>query len=206
MATPNFNETRGQFSNIMFREIHKNAWLKKVTSNVKKVMYFVHCYQTKYVIYFQKREALWVVFCVHDDTDAFLEIYADNKIAVLHKPDWFIYLNDVQHVSPTICPIEQEYEFVLTLKSEVIRLTAPTWEQMLDWVSSLQAKLHELRILSPKDNVYSKLPEVSRGNLLSTRDPNSPLPPPPTNELEVLPGIEIESNSAGTRISRIHQW
>ncbi|XP_063928551.1 uncharacterized protein LOC135141409 isoform X2 [Zophobas morio] len=182
MASQNPNQTRSQFGNIMFREIHKNAWLKK------------------------KRDKLWVVFCVHDDTDAFLESYTDNKIAVLHKPDWFVYLNDVQHVSPTICPHEQEYEFVLTLKSEVVRLTAPTWEQMLDWVASLQAKLHELRILSPKDNVYSKLPEISRGQLFSTRDPNSPLPPPPTSAPEVLPGIEIQPSSAGPRRTITRQW
>lgn len=129
-----------------------------------------------------------MVFCVHDDTNAFLESYVDNKIAVLHKPDSFIYLNDVQHVSPTICPHEQEYEFVLTLKNEVIRLTAPTWDDMLDWVTSLQGKLHELRILSPKDNVYSKLPEP-KGPLLLTRDPTSPLPPPPA-VTQVIPGVE----------------
>lgn len=146
-----------------------------------------------------------MVFCVHDDTDAFLETYTDNKIAVLHKPEWFVYLNDVQHVSPTICPQEQEYEFVLTLKSEVIRLTAPTWDQMLDWVASLQSKLHELRILSPKDNVYSKLPDAPRchNHVLSTRDPNSPLPPPPTTVQENLPGIEITPE---VRRTPVRQW
>ncbi|EFA11399.2 uncharacterized protein LOC660694 isoform X1 [Tribolium castaneum] len=192
MATQNSNQTQNQFGNITFREIHKNAWLKKVTSNVKK-----------------KREALWVVFCVHDDTDAFLEMYLSNKIAVLHKPDWFIHLNEVQHVSPTICPNEQEYEFVLTLKTEVVRLTAPTWDQMRDWVSSIQTKLQELRILSPKDNVYSKLPEVGRGPVVSTRstrDPNSPLPPPPTSELEVLPGIEIEFSNSDSGRPLIRHW
>jgi hypothetical protein len=206
MAAQNSNQTRGEFGNIIFREIHKNAWLKKVNvSNLKKVNK-KHLDHKPLTIFFQKREKLWVVFCVHDDTDAFLEMYADNKIAVLHKPDWFVYLNDVQHVSPTICPHEQEYEFVLTLKSEVIRLTAPTWEQMLDWVASLQAKLHELRILSPKDNVYSKLPEITRHHLFSTRDPNSPLPPPPTSQEEVLPGIEVQASSAGPRREPTRLW
>lgn len=130
-----------------------------------------------------------MVFCVHDDTDAFLETYVDNKLAVFHKPEWFVSLNNVQHISPTICAHEQEYEFVLTLTSEVIRLAAPTWEQMLDWVESLRGKLYELRILSPKENLYTKLPD--RGlPLLPTRDPTSPLPPPPEVPPENLPGIE----------------
>lgn len=95
----------------------------------------------------------------------------------------------MQHISPTICAHEQEYEFVLTLTSEVIRLAAPTWEQMLDWVESLRGKLYELRILSPKENLYTKLPD--RGlPLLPTRDPTSPLPPPPEVPPENLPGIE----------------
>jgi Fe-S cluster biosynthesis and repair protein YggX len=38
MAAQNSNQTRGEFGNIIFREIHKNAWLKKVNvSNLKKV-------------------------------------------------------------------------------------------------------------------------------------------------------------------------
>lgn len=131
-----------------------------------------------------------MVFCVHDDTDAFLETYIDNKIAIYHKPAWFVSLNDVQHISPTICAHEQEYEFVLTLSTEVVRLAAPTWEQMLDWVESLRGKLYELRILSPKENVYSKLPDRNLP-LLPTRDPTSPLPPPPTAvPPEILPGTE----------------
>lgn len=137
-----------------------------------------------------------MVFCVHDDTDAFLETYIDNKIAIYHKPVWFVSLNDVQHISPTICAHEQEYEFVLTLSTEVVRLAAPTWEQMLDWVESLRGKLYELRILNPKENVYSKLPDRNLP-LLPTRDPTSPLPPPPTAvPPELLPGTEPISSSS----------
>lgn len=141
----------------------------------------------------QRKEKLWVVFCVHDDSEAYLEAYADSKVAVLHRPDWMVCLNDTQHISPTICPHEQEYEFVVTLNSEVVRLAAPTWDQMIDWVESLRGKLHELRILSPKENIYSKMPEVKTANasLLSTRDPTSPLPPPPPIPPAVLPGVEL---------------
>lgn len=110
-------------------------------------------------------------------------------MAVFHKPDWFVSLNDVQHISPTICASEQEYEFVLTLSTEVIRLAAPTWDQMHEWVEALRGKLYELRILSPKENLYTKLPDRSLP-LLSTRDPTSPLPPTPAVPPEFTPGIE----------------
>lgn len=60
---------------------------------------------------------------------------------------------------------------------------------MMDWVDSLSAKLREMRILSPKENVYSRLPEL-RLPLLPTRDPNSPLPLPPAGPSTLVPGIE----------------
>lgn len=62
---------------------------------------------------------------------------------------------------------------------------------MMDWVQGLDMKLREMHILSPKENVYTKPPE-SRPPLLPTRDPNSPLPPPPLRDLptNVLPGVE----------------
>lgn len=109
----------------------------------------------------------------------------------MHKPDQYISLNNVQHISPTICAREQEYEFVLSFENEVITLAAPTWDQMLDWVSSLRDKLYELRILNPKENVYTKLPDVRGGPLLSTRDPTSPLPLPPSVTPVLLPGTEL---------------
>ncbi|XP_066255249.1 uncharacterized protein [Euwallacea similis] len=174
------------FENPMFREIYKNTWLKKIsTSNSKK-----------------KRERLWVVFCVHDDTDPYLETYVDEKLAVFHKPEWFISLSGVQHISPTICAHEQEYEFVLTFPSEVIRFSALTWDQMVDWVESLKSKLSELRILSPRENVYTKLPEKTAIPLLPTRDPNSPLPPPPPVPPEILPGVEHTSREITTSRQR----
>lgn len=133
---------------------------------------------------------MWVVFCVHDDNEAFLEMYNDTKSSMTHKPEWFVSLMHTNHVSPTICPNEQEYEFVVTLASEVVRLAAPTWDQMLDWVESLRSKLEELRILSPKENLYSKLPENKGICLLPTRDPTSPLPPPPAIPPALVPGVE----------------
>lgn len=63
---------------------------------------------------------------------------------------------------------------------------------MMDWVQGLDMKLREMHILSPKENVYTKPPE-SRPPLLPTRDPNSPLPPPPALQdlpINILPGVE----------------
>lgn len=142
------------------------------------------------------------MFCVHDDTNAYLETYPDNKIAAYHKPEWFISLNNVQHVSPTICAQDQEFEFVLTLSTEVVRLAAPTWDQMLDWVESLKSKLCELRILNPKENVYTKLPEKAAVPLLPTRDPTSPLPPTPPVPPEILPGVtQLDDNRQSSNIA-----
>lgn len=75
---------------------------------------------------------------------------------------------------------------------------------MIDWVETLRRKLLEMRILSPKENVYSKLPVTKNVTLLPTRDPTSPLPLPPTEPAAIVPGVEpppvfnydIESTSA----------
>lgn len=180
---------RNNFGSPLFREIHKNSWLTKVSSNDTK----------------KKKEKVWVVFCVHDDNEAFLETYPDCKASITHKPEWFISLQHTNHISSTICPHEQEYEFVVTLTSEIVRLAAPTWEQMLDWVESLRNKLEELRILSPKENLYSKLPENKGISLLPTRDPTSPLPPPPAIPPAFVPGVEArEIDLSETYHSRNH--
>ena len=133
---------------------------------------------------------MWVVFCIHDDNAAFLETYVDNKRAILHKPDWFISLQDTSHVSTTICPHDQEYEFLIMLNTEAVRLAGPTREQMCDCVDNLRIKLQELNILNPQENVYSKLPESRSASLLPTRDPTSPLPPPPTVPPVIVAGVE----------------
>ncbi|GLH03879.1 Uncharacterized protein GBIM_09711 [Gryllus bimaculatus] len=164
--------------NVLFREIHKNAWLKKLPTVEKRNGAFP-----------KKGERVWVVFCVHDDSEALLELYTDQKLAVAHKPDWFISLNNCLHVSPTICAQEDEYEFVITLSSEVIRLAAPSWELMMEWVETIRSKLQEMRILSPRENLYSRMPEA-RLPLAPTRDPNSPLPPTPYGPSARVPGIE----------------
>lgn len=60
---------------------------------------------------------------------------------------------------------------------------------MQEWVDTLRSKLREMKILSPRENIYSKLPEI-RPPLLPTRDPTSPLPAPPPVPAALVPGIE----------------
>lgn len=64
---------------------------------------------------------------MHDDTEPYLELYADTKIAATHKPEWCVSLASTVHISPTICATDDEFEFVITLADDVVRLTAPSW-------------------------------------------------------------------------------
>ena len=60
---------------------------------------------------------------------------------------------------------------------------------MQEWVETLRSKLREMKILSPRENLYTKLPEI-RPPLLPTRDPTSPLPAPPPVPAAIVPGVE----------------
>lgn len=72
-------------------------------------------------------ERFWVVFCVHDDSIALLEGYSEPKMAPSHNPEWTLALQTTQHVSHSLVPIENEYEFVITLMDDVARFNAPSW-------------------------------------------------------------------------------
>uniref|UniRef100_A0A336KH09 CSON010293 protein n=1 Tax=Culicoides sonorensis TaxID=179676 RepID=A0A336KH09_CULSO len=173
-------------SQALFREIHKNTWLKRINGDNRKTT----------VISTKKSEKYWVVFCVHDDTFALLEGYSEPKFAPSHIPEWTIPLQTTQHISHALVPQENEFEFVITLMNDVARFNAPSWDLMLEWVEALRSKLREMKILSPKENVYSKLPEI-RAPLLPTRDPTSPLPVLPPVPAALVPGIErIYPNSS----------
>lgn len=66
---------------------------------------------------------------------------------------------------------------------------------MMSWVKRLNAKLREMKLMAPSENLYtSHLPE-NRSHLLPTRDPNSPLPLPPTMPY-IPPGVEPVSSSS----------
>ncbi|XP_029715816.1 serine-rich adhesin for platelets [Aedes albopictus] len=162
----------------LFREIHKNTWLRRLSGDGKRPSVLA-----------KKADRYWVVFCVHDDCEAFLEGYVDPRQAPSHSPEWSLSLQTVQHISHALVPVEQEFEFVITLSSDVARFNANTWECMQEWVDSLRSKLREMKLLSPKENLYSKLPEV-RPPLAPTRDPTSPLPATPPVPAAIVPGIE----------------
>ncbi|XP_030369538.1 mucin-5AC [Scaptodrosophila lebanonensis] len=161
-----------------FREIHKNTWLKRLSADGKK-----------YTVGPKKSECSWVVFCVHDDTEALLEGYAEPRQAPAHIPEWIVSLRDTLHISHALIPNSHEFEFVVTLSNEVLRFHAVSWEIMQEWVETLRSKLREMKILSPRENLYTKLPEV-RAPLLPTRDPTSPLPAPPPVPAAIVPGVE----------------
>lgn len=74
----------------------------------------------------QKPEKFWVVFCVHDDKEAFLEFYENRRSAYSHMPLNNISLSKCLHISPTIVAQENDHEFVITLETQVIRLAAST--------------------------------------------------------------------------------
>ncbi|XP_004530197.1 uncharacterized protein LOC101459177 [Ceratitis capitata] len=174
-----------------FREIHKNTWLKRLTAEGKKI-----------TVGPKKSDRSWVVFCVHDDTDALLEGYAEPRQAAAHMPEWVVSMQDTLHISHALIPNSHEFEFVVTLANEVIRFHAMSWEIMQEWVETLRSKLREMKILSPRENLYTKLPEI-RAPLLPTRDPTSPLPAPPPVPAAIVPGVErvvplsvIQDNSA----------
>ncbi|XP_034113531.2 pneumococcal serine-rich repeat protein [Drosophila albomicans] len=176
---PAINASSSSSSNAaQFREIHKNTWLKRLTADGKKL-----------TVGPKKSECSWVVFCVHDDTDALLEGYAEPRQAAAHMPEWAVSLRDTLHISHALIPNSHEFEFVVTLSNEVLRFHAVSWEIMQEWVETLRSKLREMKILSPRENLYTKLPEV-RAPLLPTRDPTSPLPAPPPVPAAIVPGVE----------------
>ncbi|XP_022211473.2 uncharacterized protein LOC111066859 [Drosophila obscura] len=168
----------GAIIGAQFREIHKNTWLKRLTADGKKL-----------TVGPKKSECSWVVFCVHDDTEALLEGYAEPRQAAGHMPEWAVSLRETLHISHALIPNSHEFEFVVTLSNEVLRFHAVSWEIMQEWVETLRSKLREMKILSPRENLYTKLPEV-RAPLLPTRDPTSPLPPPPPVPAALVPGVE----------------
>lgn len=60
---------------------------------------------------------------------------------------------------------------------------------MIEWVNCLKLKLRELKILSPKENIYTKPPGM-KPILQTTRNPRDPLPLRPMNVSEI-PGLEL---------------
>ncbi|XP_037782588.1 forkhead box protein C1-like [Penaeus monodon] len=154
------------------REVHKNGWLKRMPTQERRLSVMAPFGKPA------KAEKLWVSFCVHDESEGWLEFYENRRSAFSHNPIHRTSLARCLHVSPSIRVHEDnEHVFAITLEGEVIKLGAQSREQMMEWIDSLRSRLRELGVLTPKDNLYSKEPEGLRSPLL--RNPNSPLPPTP---------------------------
>ena len=146
---------------VLFREIHKNGWLRRTDAKSER-----------------ESSRCWVAFCVHDDADPRLEGFTDQKQSTTHSPIWSQSLRNALHLSPTLCATSKnDYEFCINFsENRIMRLAAPTYQSMLDWVQVVTRKLTDMKIVKPKENLYSRGPER-----VATRDPTSPLPPPPPN-------------------------
>uniref|UniRef100_A0ABD2WVL6 PH domain-containing protein n=1 Tax=Trichogramma kaykai TaxID=54128 RepID=A0ABD2WVL6_9HYME len=146
---------------VLFREIHKNGWLRRTDTKSER-----------------ESSRCWAAFCVHDDADPRIEGFIDQKQANTHSSVWSQSLRNALHLSPTLCATSKnDYEFCINFSDDrIMRLAAPTYQAMLDWVQVITRKLTDMKVLKPKENVYSKGPER-----IATRDPTSPLPPPPPN-------------------------
>lgn len=64
---------------------------------------------------------------------------------------------------------------------------------MIEWVNCLKLKLRELKILSPKENIYTKPPGM-KPVLQTTRNPRDPLPLRPMNVSDI-PGLELAEST-----------
>lgn len=71
---------------------------------------------------------------------------------------------------------------------------------MNDWVNCLKSKLRELKVLSPKENFYSR-PPAMKPLLQKTRNPRyDPLPECPMSSLlvERIPGLEVQQQRSSS--------
>ncbi|XP_063836211.1 uncharacterized protein LOC135085353 [Ostrinia nubilalis] len=160
---------------VYYREIQKNAYLKRIPneSGGSKLRPLGH-----------KKPPLkpmWTLFCVHNGRSPYLEQYplAESPATLSHKPVWRACLRTARHVTASVKPHSGlEYDFLIDTDHGPVRMIAPDWESMQDWVTTLRNKLHELRILSKGENVYCAAPAAPAPRA-AARDPTSPLPPTP---------------------------
>ena len=129
----------------------------------------------------------WVVFSVVNEADPYLEFYQKRQLTPTapnsNGPVSKHPLKRCQHISPAIVVNDKCFnEFAITLDTHVIRLVADSQHSMQEWVECLKTKLRQLRILQPKDNLYTNGPQVS------ARQAWRPLPPiPVANSSNIAP-------------------
>ncbi|XP_026747985.1 uncharacterized protein LOC113508967 isoform X2 [Trichoplusia ni] len=172
---------------VYYREIQKNAYLKRIPNDLggsklkplgsKKV----------------PLKPMWTQFCVHNGRTPYLEQYLDavSPATVSHKPVWRACLRSARHVTASVKPhCGDQYDFLVDTDNGAVRMLAPDWESMQDWVSTLRNTLHELKILGKGENVYCAGPAPAAPRA-AARDPTSPLPPTPPVPPDRVPGIEL---------------
>ena len=124
---------------------------------------------------------------------SFLTVFAKKGV---FPPERRIELKASKYVGikiPHRTNLDQSYDFIIILENEILSFGCRSFELMNTWVNTLKLKLRELKILSPKENFYSR-PPVMRP-LHQTRNPRDPLPERPENGSRVerlIPGLELE--------------
>ncbi|CAB3240989.1 unnamed protein product [Arctia plantaginis] len=175
---------------VYYREIQKNAYLKRIPNDVTG---------SKLRPLGGKKlplKAMWTQFCVHNGRTPYLEQYpdAESPATLTHKPVWRACLLTARHVTASVKPHSgDQYDFLIDTDLGAVRMLAPDWESMQDWVSTLRNTLHELKVLSKGENVYCVPPVAAppAPPRALARDPTSPLPPTPPTPPDRVPGIEL---------------
>lgn len=174
-------------NNETVRDVHRAGWLR----------YLPFAEKSSNAL---EEHRFWVVFSVHNESEPYLEFYQKRQIS----PNWSLQesaggpvsthsLSNCQHISSAIVVNDKCYnEFAITLNTHVIRLVAETQQLMHDWIETLKNKLRQLNIIEPKDNLYTKDPQLP-----PRRNSWRPLPPLPTVNRRVdLEIAQIASSSS----------
>nr|XP_032528221.1 uncharacterized protein LOC116778348 [Danaus plexippus plexippus] len=169
---------------VYYREIQKNAYLKRIPIESSGKLRQLGNKR-------QPLKPMWTLFCIHNGRVPFLEQYPEPKATLTHQPTWRVCLKTARHVTASVKPhLGEEYDFLVDTDHGPVRMLAPNWDSMQDWVAILRTKLHELRIVSPGENVYCS-PPAQPPPRAAARDPTSPLPPTPAIPPDRVPGIDL---------------
>ncbi|XP_063899397.1 WASH complex subunit 2 [Helicoverpa armigera] len=181
---------------VYYREIQKNAYLKRIPNDTGSSK--LRPLSSKKTV---PLKPMWTQLCVHNGRTPYLEQYpeASCPATMTHAPVWRACLSGARHVTASVTPrAGDQYDFLVDTDSGAVRMLAPDWESMQDWVTTLRNTLHELKILSPGENVYcaAPAPPPVPAPRAAARDPTSPLPPTPPTPPHRVPGIEITTRPA----------
>uniref|UniRef100_A0A2A4KAB7 PH domain-containing protein n=1 Tax=Heliothis virescens TaxID=7102 RepID=A0A2A4KAB7_HELVI len=180
---------------VYYREIQKNAYLKRIPNDSGGSK--LRPLGSKKV----PLKPMWTQLCVHNGRTPYLEQYpeASCPATISHAPVWRACLSGARHVTASVTPrAGDQYDFLVDTDTGAVRMLAPDWESMQDWVTTLRNTLHELKILGRGENVYcaAPAPPPVPHPRAAARDPTSPLPPTPPTPPDRVPGIELTTRPA----------